>query len=362
MTFPHVFAMLYILDYTCFRSATGAGLKTGMKGKTALNIHDIAKLAGVSSTTVSRFLNNGYVSQSKRQQIQKVIEKTGYAPLLGAQTMRTKRKKLIGVIIPKISSESVSRTVDGISEAIAEQGYQILLGNTSNDPEKELEYLSIFQANTDGILLMATILTEKHRQMLRGMKIPVVLIGQRLEGLDCAYYDDFGAAKELASLLVRSGCRQPGFIGVTLEDRAAGLGRQNGFLEAMREASVDVPNEHRRYGPFTMESGRQSMEQLLAVCPEMDGVFCATDSIAVGAMQAIRAAGRKIPQQVAVVGVGDSQISGIIEPALTTVHFHYKTSGAKAAGMLLDRLGRSPHSPQQVSLGFEVMLRGSCRR
>lgn len=326
-----------------------------------MNIHDIAKLAGVSSTTVSRYLNNGYVSQSKREQIQKVIEKTGYAPLIGAQTMRTKQKKLIGVIIPKISSESVSRTVDGISETISAHGYQILLGNTDNNPEKELQFLSIFQANTDGILFMATILTEKHRQLLKKLKVPVVLIGQLLDDFDCAYYDDFHAAKELTTLLICSNCRQIGFIGVTLEDRAAGLARQNGFLAAVQEAGMKIPKEHMVYGPFTMESGRRSMEKLLDICPDIDGVFCATDSIAVGAMQASRAAGKKVPQQVAVVGVGDSQISRIIEPALTTVHFHYKTSGQKAAGMLLDMLMHHAYSASQLSLGYEVMMRDSCR-
>lgn len=326
-----------------------------------MNIHDIAKLAGVSSTTVSRYLNNGYVSQSKREQIQKVIEKTGYAPLIGAQTMRTKQKKLIGVIIPKISSESVSRTVDGISETISAHGYQILLGNTDNNPEKELQFLSIFQANTDGILFMATILTEKHRQLLKKLKVPVVLIGQLLDDFDCAYYDDFDAAKELTTLLIRSNCRQIGFIGVTLEDRAAGLARQNGFLAAMQEAGMEISKGHMVYGPFTRESGRRSMEKLLNIFPDIDGVFCATDSIAVGAMQAACAAGKKVPQQVAVVGVGDSQISRIIEPALTTVHFHYKTSGQKAAGMLLDRLMHHACNASQLSLGYEVMMRDSCR-
>lgn len=325
-----------------------------------MNIHDIAKLAGVSSTTVSRYLNNGYVSQSKRELIQKVIKKTGYVPLIGAQTMRTKQKKLIGVVIPKISSETVSRTVDGISEIISAHGYQILLGNTDNDPEKELQFLSIFQANTDGILFLATILTEEHRQLLRKLKVPVVLIGQLLDGFDCAYYDDFAAARELTTLLIRSGCRRIGFIGVTLEDRAAGLARQNGFLAAVQEAALEVPKEHRVYGPFTMEYGRLGMEKLLAVCPDIDGVFCATDSIAVGAMQMARAAGKKIPQQVAVVGIGDSQISRLIEPALTTVHFHYKTSGQKAAGMLLDMLIHHTYHSHRLSLGYEVMVRDSC--
>ncbi|MFT8887807.1 MAG: LacI family DNA-binding transcriptional regulator [Ethanoligenens sp.] len=325
-----------------------------------LNIHDIAKLAGVSSTTVSRFLNSGYVSDSKREKIQKVIDKTGYTPMLGAQTLRTKRKKLIGVIIPKISSESVSRTVDGISEALSAHGYQILLGNTDNNPEKELEYFSIFQANTDGILFLATILTERHQKLLRDLQTPLVVIGQTLDYCPCVYYDDFGAAKQLTDLLIHYGCRCLGYIGVTNDDRAAGLARQNGFLAAVSEAHMQIPPARMAVGPFSMASGDQNVKEMLAACPDLDGLFCATDSIAVGAMQAIRAMGRDIPGEICVVGIGDSQISKIIQPQLTTVHFHYRTSGMKAAEMLLHMLENHLHSDKKLSLGFEVIERQSC--
>lgn len=326
-----------------------------------MNIHDIAKLAGVSSTTVSRFLNDGYVSESKRAKIEKVIAETGYSPMLGAQTLRTKRKKLIGVIIPKISSESVSRTVDGISEVLSGQDYQILLGNTDNHPEKELEYLSIFQANTDGILFLATILSRKHQEMLHSLKVPLILIGQKSEQHCCIYYDDFGAAKKLTGLMLLSGCRDFGYIGVTNDDLAAGLARRNGFLAALSEAGVTIPPDCMTVGPFRMESGIENMKKLLELRPTLDGVFCATDSIAVGAMQTIQAFGRQIPADVSVVGIGDSQLSKIVVPKLTTAHFYYRTSGMRAAEMLLRKLdGRQVTN--KLAMGFEVVVRGSTRQ
>lgn len=325
-----------------------------------MNIHDIAKLAGVSSTTVSRYLNDGYVSKNKREIIQKVIDQTGYTPLLGAQAMRTRQKKLIGVIIPKISSESVSRTVDGISETLSSHGYQILLGNTDNNPEKELEYLSIFQTNTDGILFMATILTERHRAVLQKSKIPVVLIGQRLENYNCLYYHDLEAAKELTSFLINSGYRNLGYIGVTTNDRAVGMERKTGFLTATREAHLDISPERMLCGPFRMESGKKNMELLLKKFPTLDGVFCATDSIAIGAMQAISAHGLSVPHDIGVVGIGDSQLSKIVTPHLTTVHFHYRASGLRSADMLFGMLKKHTRENHQLALDFELMIRGSC--
>mgnify|MGYP000396964691 CR=1 FL=1 len=100
-----------------------------------MNISMIAQLAEVSTATVSRYLNNGYVSEQKRKRIQAVIEQTGYTPSSSAQTLRTGRNNLIGVIVPKISSESVSRMVDGITEVVNNAGYQVLLANTGNNTE-----------------------------------------------------------------------------------------------------------------------------------------------------------------------------------------------------------------------------------
>lgn len=128
-----------------------------------MNINEIAKLAGVSRATVSRYLNNGYVSDEKKERIQEVIDRTGYKPSTQAQTLRTKKTRLIGVILPKINSDSISRMVAGISVVLKEAGYQLLLANTENREKEELEYLRLFSENhVDGIILIATIITREH--------------------------------------------------------------------------------------------------------------------------------------------------------------------------------------------------------
>ena len=148
-----------------------------------MNINEIARLAGVSRATVSRYLNDGYVSEEKRERIKKVIEETGYQPSSQAQMLRTKKTRLVGVILPKINSDTVSRMVAGISDVLSRSGYQLLLANTNNDLEEELKYLKVFKDNhVDGILFIGTIFTAKHKKLLRECKVPLVILGQRLEG------------------------------------------------------------------------------------------------------------------------------------------------------------------------------------
>ena len=123
-----------------------------------MNINEIARLAGVSRTTVSRYLNNGYVSEEKKEKIRKVIEETGYQPSTQAQMLRTKKTKLVGVVLPKINSDTISREVAGISDVLAKRGYQIILANTNNDIEEELKSLSLFRDNqVDGVIFIATL-------------------------------------------------------------------------------------------------------------------------------------------------------------------------------------------------------------
>ena len=112
-----------------------------------MNINEIAKLAGVSRTTVSRYLNDGYVSEEKKEKIRKVIQETGYQPSAQAQMLRTKKTKLVGVVLPKINSDTISREVAGISDVLTKKGYQIILANTNNDIEEELKSLSLFRVS-----------------------------------------------------------------------------------------------------------------------------------------------------------------------------------------------------------------------
>lgn len=331
-----------------------------------MNINEIAKMAGVSRATVSRYLNDGYVSEEKKQQIRRVIEETGYKPSVQARQLRSGQSRLIGVIIPKINSDSIGRMVAGISQVLAEKGYQLLLGNTDNHEKEELKYMKLFQAShVDGIILIGTILTKEHYKCMKQMDVPVVVLGQQAQGYSCVYYDDYHAARDVTQRLLKK-ARHAGYIGVTKKDQAAGKDRCRGFLDAVaawkeemgQQAEFD-PERDMAEALFRIESGYEQMKQLLTRSPEVDAVFCATDNIAIGAMTYLREQRIRVPKQIRLAGIGDTVLGQVSAVGLTTVHYYYKTSGVEAANMLLGILESGKDIRREVKMGYKVIVRDS---
>lgn len=324
-----------------------------------MTINEIAKLSGVSRATVSRYLNDGYVSEEKREKIRAVIEETGYQPSSQAQMLRTRRTRLVGVILPKINSDTVSRMVAGIGDVLREQDYELLLASTNNEISEELKYLNIFKANrVDGIIFISTIFTKKHLQLLKECTVPVIILGQELSGYSCVYYNDYQAAKEITAYLLEKG-RRIGYIGVTPRDVAAGQNRKRGF-----RAAADGRKDAEAFyyeGDFTDESGYRNAKQMLGEHPEVDSIFCATDTIAAGALRYLHEQGISIPEQIQVCGIGDTPVSRLLTPALTTVHFYYKTAGMEAARMLLEVLGTEEKICKELKMGYKLVIRESTR-
>ena len=327
-----------------------------------MNINEIAKLSGVSRATVSRYLNHGYVSQEKKEQIQKVIDDTGYQPSSSAQTLRSKKTNYIGVIIPKIDSVSIARVVKGISETLSEAGYQLLLACTNNQEREELKYLNLFKENhVDGIILLGTVFTKEHKKLLSRLSVPVIIVGQCLEDYTCIYHDDFGAAKAITAYLMPSSHKW-GYLGVTPADEAVGRKRMQGFLEQLADSHKTIDADHMVETGFSVADGYEGARTLLSAHADIDTLLCATDTIAVGAMRYIHEAGLRIPQDIQLAGFGDGEISRITTPALSTVHFHYKTAGIEATRLLLDRIGSvEPYVSKQVKLGYSIVENDSVR-
>lgn len=320
-----------------------------------MTIKEIARLAGVSSAAVSRYLNGGYVSEEKKEKIREIIEKTGYRPSMQARILRTKQTRLVGVVVPKISSETISRVTDGIGTVLQEKGYQMLLATTDNNPEKELEYMHLFENYpVDGIILIATILTRKHRKHIREAKTPIVVIGQHMDGENCVYHDDYGAAKEMGLYVGKSKKKKIAYIGVTREDKAVGTGREDGFVSGLAKSGIKMDELLRKEAEFTMESGYEKACELLQIESDIDIICCATDTIAAGVLEAIQ---RDFPEKkgkVLVTGFGDNQFLKAVTGGIPTVHFGYKTSGVKGAELLIDVIENGQDISMQMKLGYEM--------
>lgn len=327
-----------------------------------MNINEIAKLAGVSRATISRYLNNGYVSREKRQTIARVIEETGYIPSSQAQMLRSRKTKVIGVILPKLNSDAIGREITGISSVLSAEGYQFLLANTANDERKELDYIKTFRNNqVDGIILIATVFTSEHRVLLKELGLPVVILGQNVKGFPSVYHDDYDAARDITTLLIREGRKNIGYIGVMLKDEAAGSSRYHGYMDAFQAEKVRMNEKAMIEAEFNMEDGYYKSRELFNRFPNLDGLFCATDSIAVGAMEYLKEAGYEIPGDLSVTGVGHSSLSKVVSPKLTTIHYYYEASGEEAAQLLVQLLRGEEPAEYNIRMGYEIIRRGSTR-
>ncbi len=326
-----------------------------------MDINQIAQMAGVSRATVSRYFNDGYVSQEKRDRIRAVVKATGYSPSQHAKSLRTGKSNTVGVIIPKINSASVSRMVAGMTPVFAERGYQVLLANTDNDAAREVTYLRLFdeRKQVDGVVLVATVFSDEHQATIDEMGLPLVVLDQDLPGHSCVYQNDRDALREITANALRTSAH-PAYIGVFEEDESAGRNRHLGFLDACAAAGIEVPEFAQMIADFTVDAGYTAAEQLIERYPEVDTIVCATDSIAFGAMTCLREYGRRVPEDVQVTGVGDAELSQIVTPTLTTVHHHYKTSGAEAARMLCEQLAGDA-TRREVRMSYEIVARNSTR-
>lgn len=362
-----------------------------------MTIKEIAQLAGVSSAAVSRYLNGGYVSEEKKEQIRKVIEKTGYQPSAQARILRTKKACLVGVVVPKINSESISRVTAGIEQVLSKRGYQMLLASTDNDPEKEITYLKLFENYpVDGIILIGTVISAEHRKFLKNSKVPVVVVGQYTKYANCIYHDDYGAGKAMGRL-VASGLKKEqtaagvavqtvqdaktpeeggyrtkaAYIGVTKEDKAVGVSREDGFRSGLKSEGILLEPDYVKTAEFTMDSGYHAALELLEEKKDIRIISCATDTIAAGAIEAILAYSRQnVPRSAAdsgtrmqyilnysgirVTGFGDNQFLKAVTGGIPTVHFGYKTSGIRGAELLLDVIERGEKIPIEMKLGFRL--------
>ncbi|WP_085505980.1 LacI family DNA-binding transcriptional regulator [Thalassobacillus devorans] len=325
-------------------------------------INDIAKMANVSRTTVSRVLNNnGYVSESARKRVMKVVEETGYIPSVSAKSLRTKRSGVIGVILPKISTETASRVVGGINEVVSKEGFQILLTDTELNHEKEIEYIRLLQSrHVDGIILLATNVNDRLLHAIEESKLPFISLGQELPGVTSIVYDDYHAAVDMTTMILQKGHEKIAYIGVGEEDPAVGVLRKKGFMDTMEKAGITVEENWCSYGDFSIESGYESMKQIINSNRENPptAAFVVTDRMAIGAMEYLKEQGYRIPGDIAITGIGAAVMSKYITPPLTTIDYFNKDAGSKAAELLLEQL-QGKNTRKKITQNYRLIKRDS---
>lgn len=327
-----------------------------------MKIKDIAKLAGVSPATISRVLNNnGYVSKEKRLAVEKVINDVNYQRNEIAKSLKNQKSQIIGVIVPKISTETASRVVEGITTVVKEHNYQVIIGNTNMNINEEIDYLRFLSNKlVDGIIMMGTELTPKHMQLINQLEIPFVIIGQYIPKYMSVVHNDYEASKQMVEYLIGQGHKRIALIGVDPKDEAVGVIRKKAFFDTLKKAEIDICDDQIIIGDFDIKSGYKNMGILLKRY-NPTAVFAVTDNLAIGAIRCIQDCNLNVPNDISVVGIGDTKVSKYINPPLTTIHYKFKTSGEIAASELLKMMKNHSNRAKKIVVGYEFEERCSVK-
>ena len=302
--------------------------------KQKVTIQDIANMVNVSKSSVSRYLNNGYVSEENAKKIKEAIEKTGFETNFFAKRLKTKRSRLIGIVIPRINSVTVGELLTGINRRLEQNNYQGIILISDLSIEKELSNIrSLSQQGVDGIIVNSISITKEHIKLINRLTVPVMFTGQRNEYVDSIKINDYKAGAILGTYFKEKGHKRIVFAGVTEKDEAVGIERKKGFIDAFKDNNEGCSVDFVETG-FSFKNSYEMAADILKFKPT--AVACATDNICLGVLRYLHENNIKVPEEVSVAGFGGYEISSVAYPALTTVEFNHELTGEKTAQGILD--------------------------
>lgn len=331
---------------------------------------EVAKRAGVSRATVSLVLSGNpraRISPITRERVLEAARELNYLPNAAAQSLVGRRARTIALVLARgpghIGSDAfLSQVLDKLTQAAKERGFRLIL-DVVPDLEDSAAYLALVHSRAiDGILLSGPRFNDQALEALRDQGFPTVLMGQ-LPGSDVPSVDidNRAAAKQAVSYLASLGYERIACITNAPLSFTAAEQRLEGYRQALLEAHLPIDPSFVRQGDFTPESGHQQMVSLLSLPQPPRAVFVASDVVALGAMGAIREAGLRIPEDIAVMGFDDIPFSRYTNPPLTTVHLPVAELAQQACSLLLDLIVDTHRPRTQIVLETENVVRDSCR-
>lgn len=326
-------------------------------------IQDVARRAGVSTATVSRVLSAPErVAGPTRERVMTAVEALGYAPNLAAKTLRTLRTEKILVTVPDISNPFFSQVIRGVEEAALAAGYSVLLGDTRHEPEREEQYGRMLRRKeADGLIFLGHRLPAGLAGMVAAMgpRAPIVNGCEYSPGLGVpsAHIDNAAAAAEAMEHLYGLGHAR---IGIITGPLASPLSRDR--LQGARAAAERHGHAERlsvETGDFSIESGLERTLALMAAAAAPTALFCFSDEMAIGALEALRRLGLSCPADVSVVGFDDIRYARHVDPPLTTVSQPMARIGHETVRLLLEILAGEAPVISHVTLAHQLVVRAS---
>mgnify|MGYP000450988464 FL=1 len=334
-----------------------------------LTISQIAKLAGVSKSTVSRALNgSGYVSEKAKRKIQEIIRKYDYVPDSKAVSLSKKRTFTVGLVLPSTSGPFYGEVIRGVEEVLSARKYFTLLtvlDSGQDEKQARKRYLSMIrEKRVDGAIVFDPTVDEGTVRKLSESKIPIVFLLKDFQtfGIDSVMVDNFtGSVFMVDHLVEKHGYKSMAFVkGPMVSDDSEQ--RFQGFVESLRRHGLCCDNLLVFSSDFTFEGGRKVFRELRKELSRLEAIFCANDEMALGIIEEMKREGIQVGQDIAVVGFDDAFWSGHIEPPLTTVHQPMYEVGKISAQRVLERINNPDvfRDPVKITLQTHLVVRKSC--
>jgi DNA-binding LacI/PurR family transcriptional regulator len=323
-------------------------------------IYNVAKEAGVSIATVSKVINRtGSISERTRKKVFQVMKKLNYQPSVVASALTGKQTKTIGLIIPDISNPFFAEIARSIEDRSHEQGFNVIMCSTDNNEEKEKRYLSVLtRQRIDGLVVASAFRSTSLIEDMMKQSVPIALIATKIPKLSIhtVTVDDYKGGYIAASYLLSLGHKK---VAIIVEDARSNQPRLHAFKDVMLEAKIPIPDHYVIQTEATIQKGYGSAKQLLSLQERPTAIFACNDLLAIGAMQAAKEAGIRIPQDLSIIGFDNTVLSVTTAPMLTTVAQPMKEMGAKVVDLLIQEMEESKLHKECLLLSPELIIRQS---
>jgi len=333
------------------------------KTHTRATIEDVAKLADVSTATVSRVINRtGPAAEKTVNRVLTAIDQLDYVPHSGARQMAGGRPNLVGLIFPAIGDPFMSELLQGIETLLSEEGYDLLLYSPQGGYRKERRsFLPLNEHNTDGLIVFADSLSEAELRRFHKNQLPLVLLHQTPPAdldIPCVTVENKDGAGKAVSHLIECGYKNIAFL-AGLEGHEDAYWREVGYKEVLAANNIPFRPELVAYGGFSAEISEASVAQWILEGVEFDAIFAADDNSAQGAKFALQQAGKRIPEDVAVIGFDDVKFARYMMPPLTTIRMPIAEAGRAAAEQLIRQM-KGEKVDALTLLPTDLIIRESC--
>lgn len=325
-----------------------------------ITIQGIADMCSVSKSSVSRYLNGGYVSEKNKEKIKNAIEQTGFETNFFAKRLKSKKSGLIGVVVPTIDSRVISKILTGINKICEENDYTILMQSSNLDFKKELHNInSLYNQGVDGIIVYSMGITTEHIELIKKISTPVVFLNGNSNEVDCINVDDYTAGKLLAEYFHKNNHKDIVFLTVTEKTRQIRPERKLGFYEYY-EQNVSDYKIRALETDFSFKNTYNMGKDILNLKPT--AVVCSTEHVSTALMLYLKQNGVDVPNDISIGGFGDNEAMALVNPIITTMKFEYDVLGEEATKFILNKIFKIDVDKSKISIPVHFQQGSSVKK